>query len=125
MSDIIKSENNNGKVTPSGRGTRGRGKKDPDTVNDRAPVTIDVQNIHADDQNTVADLTLADAAVTLADAELKAGIEAYDKRSNQNLGLFGQFVKEKQSRTANAISQHALETFGVTEQALYGTPTNS
>lgn len=121
MSDLVRTDANSGKVSnPSGRGTRGRGKKDAKTVNEQPSVTIEVAPVAPEAVDTVADKTLSDAVVTMADTELKSAIDAYNQRTDQNLGILAQFVKQKQASVANAITRHAFDTFGVTEEELYG-----
>jgi len=114
MSDLIKSEAS--KVT-STRGTRGR-----KAAADRAKVEMKAAD---HDIDLVAGSTLVSAAVDLADAELGAATRAYGDRTAQNLARFSDFTRMVQAKTAAAIRSHAFDTFEVTEDELYGTPTDS
>ena len=110
MSDLIKSEQSS-KVTPSGRGTRGRGKAD------RAKVDLKATEQQVD---IVASSTLVDAAIDLADAETAAAGRAYGDRLSENLPQLGSYFQQVQARNAEAIRKQAFAAFDVTEEEIYG-----
>lgn len=110
MSDLIKSESGN-KMTPSGRGTRGK------KAADRQKVALNATETTVD---VVAGSTMVDAAIDLADAELGAATGAYLQRTSDNMGRFGDFTRMVQAQAAQAIKKQAYEQFEVSEEMLYG-----
>lgn len=109
MSDIVKSEQTE---KPSTLRTRRRQPKEKKAVID--PVQVEQTSAIAESGG------LVDMVETLADAEMVAAAGAFDRRMAENLPRLFAHCKKVTTMTASALRAEIKESYGLTEQDIYG-----